>query len=278
MASINPLSLDFLANKPDRAAAVLQTLDAGDAAGYLSRIPVRVLAPVVEQLETWAAARILEQMPVEKSGSLLGQLSFPAAAAITRLLQPPLQSSVLEYLPASLMRALQRSLSYPDVTVGAWMDSSSPHFSQTLVVAECIELLKQSGQPFDILVVVDDNHQVSGVMPAGQLLVADPGAMMGDLANRCEPLPAHLSLSEAAHFAEWQNYSVLPVHSSRGVFLGTLSRKALNTGLAKLLQTPAPATGSSLLSHLTLAMIATTTGLLGVVMAQAKSAPGVEAE
>jgi len=148
MIRTNPLSLDFLLQRPAKAASVIQTLDAEQAALYLANIPIRALVPVIERTETWPAARIIEYMPIDKSCAVLGRIKYPVAAAMLRLLDEQKRKSLLENLPSQMANSLHRSLSYPDDAVGAWMDSSALHFSRQLTVGECLELLKKSEQHF----------------------------------------------------------------------------------------------------------------------------------
>ncbi|MFA5548752.1 MAG: hypothetical protein WDA10_09460 [Porticoccaceae bacterium] len=124
----NPLSLDFLASKPEAAARVLQSLEAEQAARYLEAVPVRLLAPVLERAEVWPAARILDQLPLEQNGAVFPRLPYPTAAALLRLQQPARREALLGVLPGPLARAL----AYPDTTVGAWMDMSTPCFHPDL--------------------------------------------------------------------------------------------------------------------------------------------------
>ncbi|MDP2286912.1 MAG: hypothetical protein Q8L06_22490, partial [Pseudohongiella sp.] len=126
MSSFNSLSLSFLASKPQAAASVLQTLKTAQAAVYLEDIPVRTLAPVLQNMETWPAARILDLMPLEKNVAIFAQLSYQHVAALVRLHTSDRRAQLLQALPAKLSRPLALSLAYQDNTVGAWMDMSTP--------------------------------------------------------------------------------------------------------------------------------------------------------
>lgn len=261
----NPLSLEFLAHKPGKAAIVLQSLDAEQAALYLVNVPVRVLAPVIERIESWPAARIMEFMPLEQRGAVITQLKYPAASALLRLFSEQQRQLLLAELPSQLVRTLKHSLSYPENTIGAWMDSSTPHFSKELTVGDCLALLKKAMHSFEIVVAVDDNHRIHGVIPLSNLLTAANKRLLGDLVDQsCTPLAAQMSLTMANNAIDWKRYNALPVRTSNGVFVGAISRESLQGALTKTQPNHSATIGNSLLVHLSRAMIATVAGLLSM--------------
>lgn len=265
MKIANPLSHDFLARKPAKAAIVLQSLEAEQAALYLASVPVRVLAPVIERIESWPAARIIELMPIEQSCAVLSQLNYPAAAALIRLLDDEQRQSMLAHLPKQLVRTIKQSLSYPEETVGAWMDSSTPHFSKELTAGDCLALLKKSGRSFKIVVAVDSKHRIEGVIPLSNLLISSPQQTLSELVDRtCVPLAAQVSLVLAKDAPDWQHYSALPIRTNNGVFVGAISRETLNRALMKTQPEHPTSIGDSLLAHMSRAMIATVAGLLAL--------------
>lgn len=266
MTITNPLSLEFLAHKPGKAAAVLQALDAEQAALYLTNVPTRVLAPVIERIESWPAARIIELMPLEQSCAVITQLKYPAAATLIRLLDDRQRQSLLAQLPNQLVRTLKRSLNYPEDSVGAWMDSSTPHFSRELMVGDCLALLKKTAGAFEIIVAVDDSHCIDGVIPLSALLTSHSKRPLGDLVDRrCVALAAKMSLTMAKNAADWQRYNALPVRTNHGVFVGAISRESLHSALLKTQPNHTVPQGNSLLAHVSRAMITTATGLLATL-------------
>ena len=267
MSTTNPFSLDFLLQKPGKAARVIQTLDSRQAALYLSTVPVRVLAPVIERIESWPAARIIELMPTEQSSAVLCKVKFPAAAAVLRLVDDSTRNALLTNLPTQLTRTLSRSLNYPDDTVGAWMDRSAPHFSRDLSVAECVALLRQLNQTFELVVAVDDNHGIDGIIPVSALLISEPSRMLRELADRqCAHLVAQARLAKVKDVEEWQRFNTLPVRGRNGSFLGTLSRQTLYHALDKDSPAPSVPLRDSLLAHLSRAMMASVSGLLSILV------------
>ena len=266
MKNPDSLSLDFLSTKPQASAQVLQTLAEEQAALYLEHVPVRILGPVIQQMETWPAARILDLLPLEQNAAIFAQLNYRTVAALLRQQQERRRSALLQVLPSQLARPLTLSLAYQENTVGAWIDMSTPHFHPDLTVRDCLDLLKKIQQPFgSSLPVISHSHRIIGVVTLDKLLISTDNQPLGQLMDpRVTPLPAEMSLDQARNTPDWHRHSTLPVRSSNGTYLGTLSRTALRKALATNQPTTTPVLGDSVLAHLARAMISTATGLLSL--------------
>lgn len=265
MSSFNSLSLNFLTTKPQAAASVLQSLSTEQAAGYLQEVPVRTLAPVLQNMETWPAARILDVLPLEKNVALFSQLDYQTVAALLRLQTDGRRADLLEKLPGKLSRPLALSLAYQDNTVGAWMDMSTPHFFEELSAWECLALLKKIELPFGCsLTIINKKHQIVGVVTLDVLLLSPDEKELGALMDASvTPLPAEMSLKVAKSSQDWHSHSVLPVRSGQGTYLGALSRTTLSAALKKD-RSAYIAAGDSVLAHLGLAMASGAAGLLAL--------------
>lgn len=264
MSRSTSLSLDFLASKPRAAAGVLQTLMPDQAALYLADVPVRILAPVLQDMETWPAARILDLFTLDQNAAIFGQLPYRSVAALLRVQQEQRRVALLEVLPSQLAKPLARSLAYQENTVGAWMDMSTPHFYGELSAWECIALLKKIRNPFgSSLTVISHSHRIIGVVTLDVLLMSPDEQPLERLMDpNVQPLPAEMSLDVARNTPDWHAHSVLPVRNANGNYLGTLSRLALREALASSKGPAVADLGNSVLAHLVRAMGATTTGLL----------------
>ena len=263
MTSSNPLSLDFLAKKPGAAAQVLQSLEDQQAAFYLQDVPVRIVAPVLQEMQMWPASRILDRLSLEQNAAIFAQLTYQTVAALLRLQQRARRAALLEVLPARLARSLRVSLIYQENTLGAWMDMSTPGFYPELTAGECLALLKKSADPFGTsLVIINQAHHVIGMVGLDSLLASPDEKILGQLMDsEQQPLAAEMSLQMAVHLPDWHRYPSLPVRNASGVYLGTVSRVVLCSALDKASLNASPF-DDSLLSHLARAMMVTATGML----------------
>lgn len=266
MKHSSSLSLDFLASKPHAAAQVLQALEVEQAAQYLQEVPVRILAPVLDEMETWPAARILDLLTLEQNVAIFMQLGYRSVASLLRLQHGERRAALLTALPGQLARPLTQSLAYQESTVGAWMDMSTPHFYADLSAHDCLALLRKISHPFgSSLTVISHNHRVLGVVTLDALLISPATRTLGQLMDvRLTPLPAELSLDVARNLPDWHAHSNLPVRSVNGTFLGTLSRTALHMALDSNKGAASPTFDDSVLAHLVRAMATTMAGMLRV--------------
>lgn len=264
MKHFNSLSLYFLAGKPHAAAQVLQALEVEQAAQYLQEVPVRILGPVLDEMETWPAARILDLLTLEQNAAIFVQLGYRSVASLLRLQQAPRRAALLEVLPAQLAKPLSKSLAYQENTVGAWMDMATPHFYADLSAGDCLVLLRKIPHSFgSSLTVISHNHRVLGVVPLDALLISPEARTLGQLMDvQLEPLPAELSLEVARNLPDWHGHSNLPVRSLNGTFLGTLSHTALHMALDSNKVSLNPSLDDSVLAHLVRAMATTMAGML----------------
>ncbi|MEX0739719.1 MAG: hypothetical protein WD071_10290 [Pseudohongiella sp.] len=264
MKNFNTLSLNYLAEQPQSAAGVLQSLATEQAADYLQEVPVRTLAPVLQSMETWPAARILDLLPLEKNVAIFTQLNYQSVASLLRLQDETRREALLQELPGRLARPLSRSLAYQENTVGAWMDMSTPHFFEELSAWECLALLKKIEKPFGCsLTVINHKHHIAGVVTLDVLLLSPDEKELGKLMDTSiTALPAEMSLPVAKNSQDWHSHSVLPVRSSNGTYLGTLSRTMLRQALLSDKPAQSVLPGDSVIAHLGAAMMTSAAGLL----------------
>ena len=267
MTTFNPLSLDFISRRPATAARVLQGEDARQVARYLSEVPIRLLIPLIEAMESWPAARILAELPDEQVPAILARLSFPVTATLVRLQTKALQQAWMAKLSSSLTRQLARTLSYPEDAVGAWMNSSTPHFSASITVGECLTMLRHGKERIGShIICVDDHHRIAGVVAVDQLLASPDTQQLTALLDRTvRALPAQMSVTVARTQTDWQRVDLLPVRDSHGLFAGTLSRKQLHDAALRLQSEPQMDLGDSITAHLIRAMSTSIAGMLSLI-------------
>ncbi len=267
----NPLSLDFLASKPDAAARVLQGMDTEQAAHYLESVPARMLAPILHTMETWPAARILDRLSLEQNAAALTPLPYPGASALLRLQDESRRQALLGMLPGLMARSLRRSLAYQLDTVGAWVDMSTPGFRPSLPAGECLALLRQRGQPCgNDIMVVDDTQRIRGIVLLDHLLTATDNRPLASLADQAPAtLAAEMSLVMASRSSAWQHHGSLPVRTGNDIYLGTLSRVALHGALMRNPRPQSSPGGEPMALHLVQALATALGGLMKLLAGDA---------
>lgn len=270
MARTRELSVAFAENHPADAARVLEHLSHTDAAAFLKLLPVRLGAPVLRHMLPTTAAACLEQFDMDAAAGLMRDLDTQSGTAILRYVDPPLREQLIAQLPTTAALAFRLLLTYPEDTVGAWVNPRALAVTPETPVGEALERLRQSAESLSYLFVVSTEQRLLGMVALADLLRA--GRNTG-VAQTMRPVRHHLSarasLAAARDHLGWRELHALPVLERPERFIGVLDYPTLRrAGEQHRPETAKPlnAGGAALLAHSTwgvfAALLQTLVGLL----------------
>lgn len=264
MSSPADLTLAFLERQPQSAARVLEDLDPEDAAAFLETVPGRLAGPVVGLMASWAAARSVELLAPDRAAGLIRNVSYQDAAILMRFVARARIEPILDQLPKGLARDFRASLSYPEGSVGAWMDHTVPVLAQDRTVSDGLKFAAQRRGRRDLhIFVVGEKRQFLGAVSVSDLLCASPEASLSDIMDRdIQALSNRASLASVADAPGWDRYLVLPVVGRRRNVLGGLPKDSLRKGLSEERAMDPRHAGDSILAHLFENYLVTCSGLL----------------
>ncbi len=259
------LTIAYLERLPESSARVIAGMRVEDAGALFETLPIRIVAPIVGQMEKWPAARCLQHLSVENAAAILGEVSYQDATVLLRLTPPERRDAILQKLPSRLARDLKTSLRYPRNCVGAWMDLSVPTLSRTATVKDAVAIAR-AGQVSDAVFIVDDGQRLAGFARAETLLRYSTGTRLSDIMQTgLKPLFARMLLREAASEIAWNDFLRLPVVGRNGQLLGALSRHDMMDGLATIVaKSSAPDTGATILTQVGEAFVVSFAGLVNL--------------
>ena len=254
MARARDLSLAFAETHPGDTARVLEHLSTHDATAFLKLLPVRLGAPVLRHMLPTSAAPCLEQLDDETAAGLVRDLDAQAGTTILRYVSPPRRDHLIAQLPTTSALAFRLLLTYPEDTVGAWINPHSLAVTPETSASEALERLRQSPEPAGAyLYVVDSEQRLQGMIMLTELLRAGRGTtvaqMMRPMRHR---LSARASLAAAHEHVGWQEYHALPVLERQERFIGSLEYTVLHRAIEQSHPdeaAPAPGDSLSLLAH-----------------------------
>ncbi len=254
MARTRELSLAFAETHPGDAARVLEHLSTHDATAFLKLLPVRLGAPVLHHMLPTSAAPCLEQLDAESAAGLVRDLDAQAGTAILRYVGQPRRDQLIAQLPTASALAFRLLLTYPEDTVGAWINPHSLAVTPETPVSETLERLRQSPESAGTyLYVIDADQRLRGMVLLTELLRAGRGATV---AQMMRPMRRHLSarasLAAAHEHAGWREYHALPVLERQERFIGSLEYTVLHRAIEQSHPdeaAPAPADSLSLLAR-----------------------------
>lgn len=273
MTEHSSLTTAFLEAQPQSAARVLEDLEFSDAAALLETLPARISAPVVGFMVPWTAARCVEMLPVQKAAGIIAAMGYQDATSVLRLVEGENLDRILVEVKQDLARDFRNSLTYPNGTVGAWMDFSVPSFAETTEVADALRYIKKrkshvSGHVF----VTDESGAYKGLVAIGTLVKSRANASLaGSLDTSVKPLSNRATLASVATIPAWDDHPLLPVVGRKGNVLGGLACSTLRKGLAEVPRVSTSQEFSSLWAHLFMAFFLVASNLMRFV------APGSQA-
>lgn len=274
MADALDLTSAYMTGRPESAGHVLGSLPAVDVARFLVALPAKVAVRPLSKMNAHAVALIVREMSADEGAALLVELGFAHAASILRQLQPGDRTALLEAMPRRSRRDFERSMVFPIGSVGAHMTTTLVAMAASETVAETLDVLKKNDQrQGDVVFIVDDDRKLLGAMTSTRLLRLPRRTTLADVSDKaCTSISAHARLAAIAGLDDWQDYSQLPVVSRRGELIGSISRKSmLRASRRDAVDGAGPV--PSLAVSMAMAITATTSGLLDLVLQPESSRP-----
>jgi len=143
-------------------------------------------ADLLEELSGEHRAELIEQRTDVEVADLVARMEPDAAADLLAELPDERREQIIELLAPSLERRLRALLDYEEATAGGLM---SPDFLCLYTQAtreEALERVKRSRLPNETLAyvfVMNQHHQLRGAVDLVELLRADPGTSLGEIAD-----------------------------------------------------------------------------------------------
>jgi magnesium transporter len=224
------LAREFIDRHPADAAHTLQRLEPDETAAALSGARPEAAAAVLGRLAPDAAGRVLVRLDRGRAQRAVAQLEAPVAARVLRRAGERLDTAaLLAGLPAPRRRELESLMSYPPGSAGSLMDPAAPVFRADELVGGAIASLRESKRTGDLVVlVVDEDLTLQGVLPTVAVLLANPAAPLASLGVRPTPsIDAFADQEAVVQLIDTHKVSAMPVIDVHGRPVGVLRHHAL---------------------------------------------------
>lgn len=219
----------YIQTHPNEATRLLESVSAEDAASFLGTIAPEIAVEIIEQMSLSTAIRILESLAVDQASAILKHFHIDIITLFLRRLNTPLQNALLNILPNQLQSALQLRLSYPEGSAGALMDPQILTLPPDISASDALTLVrKHADQVIYYLYVINQAHQLIGVLNMRELMIASPNALISTLMHtQIEKISVRASYQTILHHAGWQLIHAIPVVDDNNVFQGTIRYETL---------------------------------------------------
>jgi magnesium transporter len=225
---------DFYAIK-----TMVRELDVHDLAELLEQLSDDDRAMVFRLLPRDMAAGAFGDLEVDMQGKLLEVLSSEKTTKILHDMAPDERTELLEELPGEMSQRLLNTLrgeerriadallAYPEESIGRLMTPQYVAVRAGWTVARVFEHIREVGrekETLNVVFMVDDRWKLVGDVSLEDLVLADPGTIVSDIAND-SPVSLFARDDEEASVEVFRKYDalVLPVVDGSGTLVGIVT-------------------------------------------------------
>jgi magnesium transporter len=217
----------------------LATLDPADVADILVQVPDQDDAAIFRLLPRAQAGRVFAYLPPDHQENLLRTLTNDQMREVLAGMTPDDQARLLEELPAEVTRRMLETLSpdelraardllgYPPESAGRYMTPRYVALRPDMTARDALDHIRRTGrgqETLAVLYVVDADGRLVQELRLGTLVLADPGARIGDIQDRpVVAIPATADREEAVQTFRKYDRLALPVTDRDGHLLGIIT-------------------------------------------------------
>jgi len=221
-----------------RAQAFAEQAGTSDLVSLLGRRPSYQQAVLFRLLTKDRALEVFENLDAGTQARLVSRLQDDEVASVFTELDPDDRVGLLDELPAKITKRLMHGLSpaereltsvvlgYPDGSVGRRMSPEVVAIREDTTVGAALTRVRSMLDEVETiytLPVVDDHRRVVGVVGLRDLLRADPGTVVGELARAADLAYATEPAEVAARRCASTKRLALPVVDSEQRLVGILT-------------------------------------------------------
>ncbi|MGH9665154.1 MAG: magnesium transporter, partial [Bryobacteraceae bacterium] len=217
LEEMHPADLaDIVENlSPEDREAIFETIDSEVAADALSEVEPEIQASILESLETEKAAEIVEEMAPDEAADLLGELTEEAS------------NEILEEMNVEPKSEVRELLEFREDTAGGLMNTEYVALHGDATVADAMAALRGNEdllETLNVLLLVDGEERLTGVVPLAKLFAAGPGTPLGSLAGDAPiRIPVNEHQDEVTELFDKYNLLTLPVVDEDGKLSGVIT-------------------------------------------------------
>lgn len=232
----NSLSQKYLLDYPVEAARILEQVSAEDVAAFFVELPLQTAALVFAAMLPEKSALCLERIEGIPAVKLLTEMPVTSAARIFRLLNPKKQETLMNSISEKTKKRLRRYLNYPASSAGALLDLKFDMLPENITVADAIRRIEHLGHSVNCeLYIVNDLHQLVGMIELGRLLTSNHHSQLRDIMTRkSQPISVHAMADSLPAHPGWVSRRRLPVVERDNTLIGVLEYRHLQKVLGDM--------------------------------------------
>ncbi len=169
----------------------------------------------------------LKEMDTQYGATMLEEMYTDDAVDILNDLDNKERESYLEMMDSETADEINELLSYAEYTAGAIMTTEYVSILESSTVRSAMAVMRKeapTAETIYYIFVVNDEHQLTGVMSLRDLIIADEDALIRDImSERVVSVQLTTDQEEAAQIMKDYNFLALPVINEAGVLQGIIT-------------------------------------------------------
>lgn len=217
----------------------LEDIDPADIAEVIDDLPPEDSGVIFRILPRGKASLTFEYLPLEQQTEIVQTLGSEQLASVLNEMAPDDRTRLFEELPAEVtkraletlkpeeLKAARQLLGYPENSAGRFMTPEYLALKPGMTAAQALAHIRAHGkgqETLNLLYIVDEKGELLHDLRLGDLVMAEPDTLVGDLPNRVlVSIPATAGRDEVLTLFEKYDRVALPVTDSRGVMVGIIT-------------------------------------------------------
>ncbi len=219
---------DVLEESSDVALArALTRLEVDERREILRRVSEAKASHVLAEMDEEDAAEVLGAMRNSRAVAMLEEFDPDDAANVVAELEDDDRERLMSNLEPETAEDINLLLSYDPETAGGVMTTEFAVLKIGQTIEEAIQDIRRQREETDTIYyvyVVDDSKRLAGVVSLRELLLARPGALMGDIMQEVEGVcRLHDDREKVAYRMAEFNLAALPVVDETGELIGIVT-------------------------------------------------------
>lgn len=229
------LARHFISAEPEAAATRLQSENPLLIAGLLETIEIQSAANIVRLMQPVYAAPVLAHINDAYIKQICDKLKLSEISPIVRVMHSRQQSAFLKHLSLARQSACKTLVSFPDNTLGAWIEADVLVLEKDMSVDEALKAVKISDySSSQHIFVVDAKRRVIGKVSVYELLRNDSNVFIGSIMNpKAALISGYIDLDNALDSDVWTRADTVAVVNNKQCLIGVVHHHRIRSIVKK---------------------------------------------
>jgi len=216
---------------PAEIADILEEAGAKERIGLVKALDAKKAAYAISKADTETQTAILEQVPSSSLKNILAKMRSSTIADVMDHVNPFTGKEILQSLEPHKVKKVRRLLIFEDDEAGGLMDFTFYKEQKDKTVGETLTFLAENGISPEVIIVVDNEGRLFGVVHIKNLININHDTKLAELVKQRRFVYEDAPFSKIfSMFAEY-NLRVLPVVDKNKVVIGIIPVESI---LAKI--------------------------------------------